>query len=224
MYVGTGGVMLAGIAVVLSYLLGGIPFGFLIAKSRGVDIRVTGSGNIGATNVMRVVGKPWGVLTLVLDALKGLVAAACLPTLAGDAFPAWLRLACGCAAILGHSFPVYLRFKGGKGVATSAGVLIGVAPAAFGVGIGVFAVLFGIFRYVSLGSIGAAIAVPVAAYCFERGSEEPNFVTTYVLVVLGVVVVLRHSANIKRLLAGTENRFGGRRKSPESSTNDSTGV
>ena len=199
------------VAIVLSYLLGSIPFGFLIGKARGIDIRRVGSGNIGATNVMRVVGKPWGIVTLILDALKGF-GAVCLAFLAGGEAPEWLGLACGCAAICGHSFPVYLQFKGGKGVATSAGVLIGVAPAAFGVGIGVFALLFGVFRYVSLGSIGAAIAVPLASYFFERAAGEPVYLTTYVLVVLGIVVIWRHKANIGRLLAGTENRVGGRRK------------
>lgn len=199
------------ISVLLGYLLGAIPFGVLIGKSRGIDIRAGGSGNIGATNVMRLVGKSWGILTLVLDALKGL-GAVLLARWAGADAPEWLGLACGCAAILGHSFPVYLKFKGGKGVATSAGVLIGVAPAAFGVGIGVFAILFALFRYVSLGSIAAAIVVPVASFLFEQAKDEPNYFTTYVLVVLGVVVIWRHRANIGRLLAGTENRIGGVRK------------
>ncbi|MFU8780274.1 MAG: glycerol-3-phosphate 1-O-acyltransferase PlsY [Kiritimatiellia bacterium] len=208
------------IAIGLSYLLGSIPFGLLIAKSRGIDIRAVGSGNIGATNVMREVGKSWGIITLILDALKGLIAAIVLPTLAGYAGPDWLPLACGFTAILGHSFPLYLKFKGGKGVATSAGVLIGVAPAAFGVGIGVFAVLFALFRYVSLGSIAAAIVVPVASFLFERLKVEPDYFTTYVLVVLGVIVIWRHRANIRRLLAGTENRIGGARKQIEPSRDD----
>lgn len=210
------------VLVILSYLIGGVPFGLLIGKSRGIDIRSAGSGNIGATNVMRVVGKSWGILTLVLDALKGL-GAVLLAQFAGAEAPEWLGLACGCAAILGHSYPVYLKFKGGKGVATSAGVLIGVAPAAFGVGIGVFAVLFALFRYVSLGSIAAAIAVPVASFLFARSHDEPNYFTTYVLVVLGVVVIWRHRENIRRLLAGTENRVGGSRQA-SSSLRDSSGA
>lgn len=211
--------MHAVIAIVLGYLLGAIPFGLVIGKSRGVDIRNAGSGNIGATNVMRVVGKSWGILTLVLDALKGLVAALVLPILAGDAGPEWLPLACGCAAILGHSFPVYLKFKGGKGVATSAGVLLGVAPAAFGIGIAVFLILFGLFRYVSLGSIGAAVAVPVASYVLNGLT-----LVTQVLVVLAVVVIWRHKENIRRLMAGTENRIGGPRKQAAESVDVSGGA
>ncbi len=204
--------------VLLGYLLGGIPFGLLIAKSRGIDIRSVGSGNIGATNVMRVVGKSWGLLTLFLDALKGLVATLALPAILGGAdHPDWLPLACGCAAILGHSFPMYLKFKGGKGVATSAGVLLGVAPAAFGIGIAVFLVLFGLFRYVSLGSIGAALTVPVASYILQ----DPALVT-HVLVVLAILVIWRHKANIGRLLSGTENRVGGSRKRDQA-TADATG-
>jgi acyl phosphate:glycerol-3-phosphate acyltransferase len=211
--------MYLAVAILLSYLLGSIPFGLLIARSRGIDIRAAGSGNIGATNVMRVVGKTWGILTLVLDALKGLVSVLLFARIGhlGGEVPAWFGLACGCVAILGHSFPVYLKFKGGKGVATSAGVLIGAAPAAFGVGIAVFAILFALLRYVSLGSIAAAIAVPVAAFVFERSKVEPDYLTTYVLVVLGLVVIWRHKANIRRLLAGTENRIGGARKTAQHS-------
>lgn len=208
------------IPILLSYLLGSIPFGLLIARSRGIDIRKEGSGNIGATNVMRVVGKGWGITTLVLDACKGLIATVAFPMIWIDvaAIPIWLRLACGCAAIFGHSFPLYLKFKGGKGVATSAGVLIGVAPAAFGFGIGVFALLFGVFRYVSLGSICASIVVPIASYFLYRDGMTPD-PRTYVLCGLGLIVIWRHKANIKRLLQGTESRieFGRKASKPISS-------
>ncbi len=197
------------VLILLSYFIGAIPFGFLLGKTRGIDIRNAGSGNIGATNVMRVVGKPWGIFTLVLDACKGFVPAAFFPLLAGEGAPALLGLLCGVAAIVGHSFPVYLRFRGGKGVATSAGVLVGVTPAAFGVGIAVFLVLFGIFRYVSLGSIGAALAVPIASF-FLHDSRE----VTIVLAVLAVVVIWRHKDNIRRLLSGTENRVGRAKRRP----------
>jgi len=204
------------IPVLLSYLIGGIPFGLLIGKSRGVDIRKEGSGNIGATNAMRVLGKSWGTATLVLDALKGFVSAALLPFLVGETAPEVFGLICGVAAIVGHSFPVYLRFKGGKGVATSAGVLLGVVPAAFGIGIAVFLVLLAAFRYVSLGSIGAALAVPIAAYFLD---SPP--VVTGVLALLAVIVIWRHKDNIRRLLAGTESRID-KTKKASSSAKDNT--
>ncbi|MCX7010247.1 MAG: glycerol-3-phosphate acyltransferase, partial [Kiritimatiellaeota bacterium] len=124
--------------LVLAYLVGAIPCGLLIARLNGVDIRAVGSKNIGATNVYRCVGKGWGILTFVLDAAKGLVPALVFPMLGKSALPAFQSLEscfglfCGVAAILGHNFPVYIGFKGGKGVSTSTGVLIGIAPAAVG--------------------------------------------------------------------------------------------
>jgi glycerol-3-phosphate acyltransferase PlsY len=202
-------------AILTAYLLGSVPFGLLIGRARGVDIRKTGSCNIGATNVMRSVGKGWGIFTLLLDALKGYLPAALFPMLllrAGlmpDA-PVWLQIACGCSAILGHNFPLYLRFKGGKGVATSAGVLLGIAPAALLIGLAVFALVFGISRFVSLGSITAAIVIPVVGillYWKQTGPLIPA-----VLAVLGALVIWRHKANIVRLRNGTENRIVFRRK------------
>jgi len=199
--------VLATTAIIIAYLLGSIPFGLLIGKLRGIDIRQVGSCNIGATNVMRSVGKSWGILTLLLDALKGLVPTAGFPallamldTLPGQ--PAWLKIACGCAAILGHNFPVYLRFKGGKGVATSAGVLLGIAPLALLIGLGAFAAVLATSRYVSLGSITAAIIIPLAGVLLYEGLLVPT-----VLTVLGALVIWRHKANIRRLLNGSENRI-----------------
>ena len=195
------------LAILAAYLLGAVPFGLLIAKSRGVDIRQVGSKNIGATNVLRSVGKPWGILTFACDALKGYLPAAWFPALAGSA-AGWLGMACALAAILGHNFPVYLRFMGGKGVATSAGALLGLAPAAMGIGLVVWAALLFAFRYVSLASIVAAVVVPAAGWWLYRGSPLlPGFLTA-----LGALVIVRHRANIQRLRAGTENRFG--RKQP----------
>ena len=194
-------------AIFVAYLLGSIPFGLLIGRMRGIDIRQVGSCNIGATNVMRSVGKGWGILTLLLDALKGYIPAAAFPLLlmqAGllDDQHAWLKIACGCAAILGHNFPVFLRFKGGKGVATSAGVLLGIAPLALLIGLGAFAVVFATSRFVSVGSITAAIIVPLAGFWLYEGRLIP-----IVLTVLGLLVIWRHKANIRRLLNGTENRI-----------------
>jgi len=195
--------------VPIAYLLGSVPFGFLIARARGIDIRTVGSGNIGATNVLRSVGKSWGILTLILDAVKGLIPAAVFPLLARMAFDldpdSVMRLACGCGAILGHNYPIYLKFKGGKGVATTAGALIGIAPAALLFGVLTFAVVFGISRMVALGSISAAIVIPVSAwllYYHDLGGLIP-----VVLTALGILVILRHRANIGRILNGKENRM-----------------
>ena len=190
------------LAILAAYLVGAIPNGLLVARARGVDIRKVGSGNIGATNVLRTLGKPLGILTFFLDAAKGYLPAAWFPGWLGATAP-WIGMACALAAILGHNFPVYLRFKGGKGVATSAGALLGLAPAAMGIGLLVWAAFFFTSRYVSLASIAAAVAIPAAGWWLYRGSP----LLCGFLTALAVLVVLRHRTNIQRLCAGTEHRF-----------------
>ena len=193
---------------VLSYLFGAVPFGFLVARARGVDIRSVGSGNIGATNVFRTVGKGWGILTLLLDALKGYIPAAVFPAFlsratgceAGNAAP----VVFACLAVAGHNWPVYLRFKGGKGIATTAGALLGIAPAALGVGVCVWVAAFVLTRYVSVASILAALAVPASAWCFYRSE---SLLIPIMLTVLGMAAVIRHHTNIKRLIDGTESKI-----------------
>ncbi len=194
-----------GIAIltIIAYLFGAVPFGLVVAKSRGINIREQGSGNIGATNVFRVVGKGWGIFTLVLDALKGFIPAFVFPML-GNLDSEWGVLF-GLVAIMGHTFPVYLKFKGGKGVATSAGMLLGVAPAAVGVGLVFWVVCMVLTRYVSLSSIVAAIAVAVAVW-LDPGQD--SLLVKIALTVLALLVVWLHRANVGRLLNGTENRFG----------------
>ncbi len=194
-----------------AYLLGAIPSGFLVARARGVDIRTVGSHNIGATNVFRCVGKGWGILTFVLDVLKGFVPAFFFPLILAKvgAAPAGAHAALAglgfmVLAILGHNWPVYLGFKGGKGMATSAGGLLGVAPAGVGVGVVVWILLFVAVRYVSVASIGAALAVVAASWWLYRDS---GWLLPVVLTALGLVAVLRHKGNIVRLWAGTENRI-----------------
>jgi len=184
----------------IAYLIGSIPFGLLIAKTKGIDIREQGSGNIGATNVLRCLGKPLGITCFVLDVLKGFLPAFVFPTL-GNCAPEF-GILFGAAAILGHNFPVFLKFKGGKGVATSAGVLLGVAPLAVGIGILSWALVFMLSGYVSLGSIVAALIVILTGWIGGYG-----LVTAIALTLLGALAIYRHRANIKRLLAGTENRF-----------------
>lgn len=189
---------------ILAYLFGAIPFGLCIAQLRGVDIRRHGSGNIGATNVFRVVGKGWGIFTFVLDALKGFIPAYWFPLL-GNLNPDWGVLF-GLMAIVGHSFPVYLRFKGGKGVATSAGMLLGVAPLVIGAAFACWLITILLTRYVSLASIVAATTVIIAVW-LAPPSEDSIIVQT-ALTVISLLVIWLHRANIRRLLNGTENRFG----------------
>lgn len=201
------------VLLVLAYLLGSVPFGLLVARAKGVDIQKVGSGNIGATNVFRMVSKPLGILTFVLDALKGFLPAWFFPILGKLAFGIFQRselgLLCGVAAILGHTWPVFLRFKGGKGVATSAGVLLGVAPMAVVFGLLGWIVLFVTTRYVSVASIGAAVIVPVCAWtqCALRLHSSRHLLLPLVLTALGGLVIWRHRSNIQRLLDGEEHRF-----------------
>ena len=186
----------------IAYFFGAIPFGLLVAKSRGVDIRAHGSGNIGATNVFRVIGKGWGIFTFTLDALKGFIPAFFFP-MWGGVEPVYGVLF-GLTAIAGHSFPIYLKFKGGKGVATSAGMLLGVAPMAVGIAFASWVVCMVLSRIVSLSSIVAAIMVSVVIWL----EDDKSRVVQIAITCLSVLIVWLHRANIKRLLNGTENRFG----------------
>jgi glycerol-3-phosphate acyltransferase PlsY len=212
------------IVAVMAYLLGSIPFGYLLVRIfRGEDIRLTGSGNIGATNVARSGAKGLGIATLVLDALKGALAVWVASVIAGSKYNlcgdfqqhacvSALRLMAVAAlfAVLGHVFPVWLRFKGGKGVATALGVFCVLFPQAILVALAIFILVVVTTRYVSLGSILGAIAFPVAAYFIEH----PDSVTLVLASLVALTVILKHHENIGRLLAGTENRFGSGRSSP----------
>ena len=200
------------LSVLTGYLLGSIPFGFLVGKARGIDIRQHGSGNIGATNVVRTLGRNWGVFVFILDVLKGVVAVQLAERVLGIdlAPPGTLHLSkellgiiAGMACILGHNYPAWLGFKGGKGVATSAGVLIGLMPLAAVIGLGVWGSAFYISRYVSLASILAAVSLPVIVFALERRANELFWFS----LVISTLAILRHRANIQRLLAGTEHRF-----------------
>ena len=199
--------------IVAAYLLGAIPIGLLLSRMKGVDIRTVGSGNIGATNVFRSVSKPLGILTFVGDAVKGFVPAYFFPILGkwitGMVQGPEIGLLCGVAAIAGHNWPVYLKFKGGKGIATSAGVLLGIAPQAVAWGLLSWFVLLLATRYVSVASIGAAIVVPVVSWSLY--SEEGRLLPI-VLTILGLLAVWRHKSNIQRLIDGSEHRFSFRKK------------
>ena len=200
------------IIVVAAYFLGSIPTGYLAARAKGIDIRTVGSGNIGATNAMRVLGKPAGILVLVTDGLKGYAACAwlcdgLLPALGvvpADTEP--YRILAGIAAVLGHNFTCWLKFKGGKGIATTAGVYFALAPLAAGIAVVAFILAVLVTRYVSVGSIAAAIALPAAVWCLPRNNLFLGIVTT----ALGLMAIYKHRSNIKRLMAGTESRLGRR--------------
>lgn len=187
------------IVVAVAYLIGSIPTGFLLGKAYGIDVRTEGSGNIGATNLYRTVGRKVGIITLIGDCLKGLlpVLFVTLSTLPPD-FAAWV----GLAAFCGHVFSVFLKFRGGKGVATALGVFLALAPLAVAIAMALFAVLMYFWRYVSLGSISAAAVMPLAVF-FLGGSRTVTIVT----LIISLIVIVRHHENIRRLLSGNESTF-----------------
>ncbi|HET7292662.1 MAG TPA: glycerol-3-phosphate 1-O-acyltransferase PlsY [Vicinamibacteria bacterium] len=193
--------MMLAVALALAYLLGSVPFSFLVARAFGVpDVREVGSGNVGATNVMRAAGKPAGVLAFVLDASKGAVAALIAQRL--DAGPVLPPLAAG-AAVLGHMFPVWLGFRGGKGVATGAGAFLPLAPLATALGLLAFVLTAMATRYVSLGSIVGTATL--AATAFATGAHPA---VAWSAVAIGALIVFRHRENLRRILRGTERRLG----------------
>jgi glycerol-3-phosphate acyltransferase PlsY len=194
-----------------AYIVGSCPNGYLVAKSRGIDIRQHGSGNIGATNVLRVVGKRWGYLVFFLDSLKGFLAVGAAHYLAvlakGVSHLEFVGIVAGVACILGHTFPVWLKFRGGKGVATSAGVLLGLMPLAVLSVFIIWVVVFKMTRYVSVASLAAAASLPlfVAVYLWLHFLEGSNLLGFSILIT--GVVIWRHRSNIARLFRGTEKRF-----------------
>ncbi|MGB7156470.1 MAG: glycerol-3-phosphate 1-O-acyltransferase PlsY [Tepidisphaeraceae bacterium] len=210
------------ILIPIAYLVGSIPFGLLVGLSRGIDVRTAGSGNIGATNVGRLLGKQFFFLVFFLDLLKSLVPMAIASWIVSripegerdwTLYLAWLLV--GFAAVIGHMFSMFLKFKGGKGVATSAGVVLGLYPYFTLSGltvIGLFVIVFFLTRYISLGSIVAACAFPIVYFIIGKARHWPVLSRQLPLLVFAVVIagliVWRHRSNIARLRAGTENRFG----------------
>ena len=194
-----------------SYLLGSIPFGLMLAKLfGGADVRMTGSGNIGATNVARVAGPLPGVLTLAFDAGKGWLAV----WLAGRVMheEAGVVVIAGFFALLGHCFPVWLRFHGGKGVATAAGIFGALCPEAMVAALILFAVVVWFWRYVSLGSLAAAAAIPLLVYLLWAPHFAPPNVVTVGSLAIAALVIFQHRANIGRLARGEEPKFSFSRK------------
>ncbi len=207
------------VTVAVAYLLGSIPTGFLVGRAKGIDVRKVGSGNIGATNAFRALGKTAGALVLLVDALKGYLAASPVPALVqhliapsvvqDDATRDYLQIIAGVVVILGHNYPCWLRFKGGKGIATSAGVLAALMPVTFAVGLGTWIVVCLATRYVSVASIAAALVLPLATWLADYSYRK--------IIIAGVMCALaiyKHKGNIERLMNGTENRIGQRKTPP----------
>jgi glycerol-3-phosphate acyltransferase PlsY len=194
------------ILVLAGYLLGSIPFGLIFAKILGgTDVREHGSGNIGATNVSRVVGPLAGILTLLLDVAKG-AAAVWLAARISDHAAITMTLA-GVAALLGHCFPVWLKFKGGKGVATALGVYLALCPSAALAALVLFILLVAFWRYVSLGSLAAAASMPLLIYFLWAPGHAPPLVLSLGTLFAAVLIFYKHDANLQRLVDGTEPKY-----------------
>ena len=222
--------MTALLTIFLSYLSGTIPFGYLVARFvAGMDIRSEGSGNIGATNIARVLGAKWGVLVLVLDALKGFLPVFFLPGLlleSNSEIFSHVQVASGLATVVGHMFPVWLKFKGGKGVATALGVILVLGPWASLAALGMFLLSFLIFRIVSLSSILASSTFAIIRLVTMEGSpfSSSNWSLTAFSILVPLLIIVRHRSNIVRLLNGTEPRFrsGQKKNEDHSETEPST--
>jgi glycerol-3-phosphate acyltransferase PlsY len=233
--------LLVTLIVLLAYLLGSIPFGLLVARSQGVDLRAHGSGNIGATNVWRVMGKKWGLVTFFADAAKGWLAVVLAMMFARhwwlhEALPhghehvalvdaghvGFVGIGAAIACILGHNFPVWLKFKGGKGVATSLGVIFGMMPLVSLIVLGIWVVVLKASRFVSLASLIAAVSLPIVVIVLmilgpaHGWAAVDSWAYFYFSVAAALMVVRRHQPNIKRLVAGTELRFGVKQAEEES--------
>jgi len=215
--------------IIFAYLFGSVPFGLLLARTRGRDLRAIGSGNIGATNVARALGRKWGYICFLLDVLKGLLPVVGVRALvtawpegsAAGAGPAFLALwlAVGAAAIVGHIFPVYLKFRGGKGVSTSFGVALGIWPyftLSAAIALVVWVVVVLIWRYVSLASICASVAFPaalvIAIAAHSTWLASALWPLLLAATAIPVLVIVRHRENIRRLVAGTENKIRSKHK------------
>lgn len=200
--------------VLLAYVIGATPFGFLAGKLKGIDIRQHGSGNIGATNVLRTLGKPVGITVLILDILKGLCPVLIARSVAGPE-GTLVAIFAAIAAILGHNYTFWLGFKGGKGIATSAGAIAPLIPVPFLVAVVLWIAGFAISRYVSVASILSAVSLPVTAAILmmrEGQWDPPLFVFT---LFLSIMATWRHRTNIQRLMKGEENRFEPGKKKPQ---------
>lgn len=203
--------MLTGI-LLGSYLLGSIPFGYLAGKIGGIDIRKVGSGNIGATNVVRTLGKRYGYPVFLLDFLKGFGAVKISMSIATDARPEWgspeiFGILAAVASVIGHSFPLWLKFRGGKGVATSAGALFGLMPLAALIAVVIWVLVFWFTRYVSVASLVTSVTLPLIILIMTRLNQIHGNALFYSSLGIAAVVIWRHRSNFSRLMRGSEPRF-----------------
>ena len=195
-----------------SYLLGSIPFGYLAGRLEGIDIRQAGSGNVGATNVVRVLGKGYGYPVFALDVLKGFAAVKIAMLMAPGGPPEWnspemFGILAAVSSVLGHLYPPWLKFRGGKGVATSAGALLALTPVATLIGAAIWIIVFWLTRYVSLASITAAIVLPIVILLVSSRDQNKGKLLVYASACVAVVVIWRHRSNVSRLMRGAEPRF-----------------
>ncbi len=194
---------------IISYFIGSIPFGFLITKIvKGVDIRQIGSGNPGATNVSRVLGKPYGILVFFLDMLKGFLPIFTFDLLFGSHDHSPSLILCGIGVICGHTFPIFLGFKGGKAAATGCGVFLWLAPIPLLVSVAIWLITISISRYISLGSIISSIILVTSLILLGKDPFGRGLYVTLFSVFMAILIIIRHKSNIKRLLNGTENKIG----------------
>jgi glycerol-3-phosphate acyltransferase PlsY len=197
--------------VIVSYLLGSIPFGYMAGRIAGIDIRKAGSGNVGATNVVRVLGKRYGYPVFALDVLKGFGAVKISMLMSGQPLE-WNSIEisgilAATSSVLGHVFPCWLKFKGGKGVATAAGALLALTPIATLIGVAVWIIVFWLTRYVSLASIVATVALPIVILIIGSPDGHSGRLLVFSSSCVAALVVWRHRSNLSRLLRGTEPRF-----------------
>jgi len=195
-----------------SYLLGSIPFGYLAGRLQGIDIRQAGSCNVGATNVVRVLGKGYGYSVFALDCSKGFAAVKISMLMATGRPPEWnspeiFGILAAMCSVLGHLYPPWLKFKGGKGVATSAGALLALTPVATLIGVAIWIIVFWLTRYVSLASLTAAVVLPIVILVISSPDQNKRKPLVYSSVCVAAVVVWRHRSNLSRLIRGTEPRF-----------------
>ena len=192
------------IFILAGYLIGSIPFGYLAGRLRGIDIREHGSGNIGATNVLRTLGKPVGISVLVLDVLKGLIPVLIAKQLSDNSF---VHILTAFSTIMGHNYTLWLRFKGGKGIATSAGALLPLIVVPLGIAAIIWVVLFFTTRYVSVASMGAALTIPIVTAVIQGVQGNWNPVLLIFTILMAAMAIWKHRGNIRKLCNGTENRF-----------------
>jgi glycerol-3-phosphate acyltransferase PlsY len=198
---------------IISYFIGSIPFGFLIAKVvKGIDIRQLGSGNPGATNVSRVMGRPYGVLVFILDMLKGFLPVFIFDRLFASHGHSLSLILCGVGVICGHTFPVFLGFKGGKAAATGCGVFLWLAPVPLLISVVIWLLTVSISRYISLGSIVGSISLVACLILLGKDPFHQRLPLTLFSIFISILLIIRHKSNIKRLLNGTESKIGSKIK------------